>query len=218
MRLQGSLNRKASAPSVLRQELLLSLQDAWKHQIRYFRNRTLHEERTVSPLSTTPLWFGLYISFCSWLLFLSWLKHIWGKNIFKYFFQKQRTWHFLILKNNSAWDLFCVLDLFFFFQFNVLFLFIIFVVPLVFLLVSFVVLVCLLFCSRLTSVGATPICTNAHAGCHVLSLSNLFDRVIQHSARMHGISNDLHSEFVSLLMQFVWQRVSNDFYQISLIL
>uniref|UniRef100_A0A3Q2YVD8 Prolactin 2 n=2 Tax=Hippocampus comes TaxID=109280 RepID=A0A3Q2YVD8_HIPCM len=31
--------------------------------------------------------------------------------------------------------------------------------------------------------------------CRVLSLANLFDRVIQHSARMHGISNDLHSEF-----------------------
>lgn len=62
------------------------------------------------------------------------------------------------------------------------------------------VLVCLLFCSRLTSVGAAPICTNAQAGCHLLSLANLFDRVIQHSARTHSISNDLHSEFVSLLL------------------
>ncbi|XP_029317941.1 prolactin 2 [Cottoperca gobio] len=63
--------------------------------------------------------------------------------------------------------------------------------------VSFVwvVLVCLLYCSRLTSVGAAPICTNGQTGCHVLSLANLFDRVIQHSARMHGISSDLHSEF-----------------------
>ncbi|XP_076577826.1 prolactin 2 [Chaetodon auriga] len=60
---------------------------------------------------------------------------------------------------------------------------------------EWLVLVCLLFCSRLTAVGAAPICTNAQAGCHVLSLANLFDRVIQHSARMHGISNDLHSEF-----------------------
>uniref|UniRef100_A0A8P4G493 Prolactin 2 n=1 Tax=Dicentrarchus labrax TaxID=13489 RepID=A0A8P4G493_DICLA len=61
--------------------------------------------------------------------------------------------------------------------------------------VVWVVLVCVSFCSRLTGVGAAPICTNAQAGCHVLSLANLFDRVIQHSARMHGISNDLHSEF-----------------------
>ncbi|KAM9845817.1 prolactin 2 [Aulostomus maculatus] len=52
-----------------------------------------------------------------------------------------------------------------------------------------------LACSRLTGVAAAPICTNGQAGCHVLSLANLFDRVIQHSARMHSISNDLHSEF-----------------------
>uniref|UniRef100_A0A4W6EMM5 Prolactin 2 n=1 Tax=Lates calcarifer TaxID=8187 RepID=A0A4W6EMM5_LATCA len=58
-----------------------------------------------------------------------------------------------------------------------------------------VVLLCLVFCRRLTIIGAAPICTNGQAGCHVLSLANLFDRVIQHSARMHGISNDLHSEF-----------------------
>ncbi|XP_075328656.1 prolactin 2 [Odontesthes bonariensis] len=58
-----------------------------------------------------------------------------------------------------------------------------------------VVLVYLVWCSRLTSVGAAPHCANAQAGCHILSLANLFDRVIQHSARMHGISNDLHSEF-----------------------
>nr|XP_046234508.1 prolactin 2 [Scatophagus argus] len=58
-----------------------------------------------------------------------------------------------------------------------------------------VVLVCLLFCSRLTSVGAAPICANDQAACNILSLANLFDRVIQHSARMHSISNDLHSEF-----------------------
>ena len=69
--------------------------------------------------------------------------------------------------------------------------------------VVWVVLVYLLFCSRLLGVGAAPICTNAQAGCHALSLANLFDRVIQHSARMHGISNDLHSEFVS--PQFVLQ-------------
>ncbi|KAG7496506.1 prolactin-like [Solea senegalensis] len=61
--------------------------------------------------------------------------------------------------------------------------------------VGWVVLVCLVPYRTLTSTDAAPICTNAQAGCHVLSLANLFDRVIQHSARMHGISNDLHSEF-----------------------
>ncbi|XP_045928359.1 prolactin 2 [Micropterus dolomieu] len=60
--------------------------------------------------------------------------------------------------------------------------------------VVWVLSVCL-FCSRPTSVGAAPICANAQTGCHILSLANLFDRVIQHSARMHGVSNDLHSEF-----------------------
>ncbi|KAM3587298.1 uncharacterized protein V6R79_001213 [Siganus canaliculatus] len=55
-------------------------------------------------------------------------------------------------------------------------------------------LVCLL-CSRVTTIRAAPICANTQTGCHVLSLADLFDRVIQHSARMHSISNDLHSEF-----------------------
>ncbi|KAK2883314.1 hypothetical protein Q8A73_022247 [Channa argus] len=61
--------------------------------------------------------------------------------------------------------------------------------------VVWVMFICLEYCTRLTSVGAAPLCTNVQAGCHVLSLANLFERVIQHSARMHGISNDLHSEF-----------------------
>ncbi|XP_015255011.1 PREDICTED: prolactin-like [Cyprinodon variegatus] len=59
----------------------------------------------------------------------------------------------------------------------------------------FVALVCLAFCSRLSRMKAASICTNSQTGCHFLSLANLFDRVIHHSARMHGISNDLHSEF-----------------------
>lgn len=63
--------------------------------------------------------------------------------------------------------------------------------------VVWLLLVYLLFCSRLTSVRAASICTSTHTGCHVLSLANLFDRVIQHSTRMHSITNDLHSEFVS---------------------
>lgn len=63
--------------------------------------------------------------------------------------------------------------------------------------VVWLLLVSLLFCSRLTSVRTASICTSTHDGCHVLSLANLFDRVIQHSTRMHSITNDLHSEFVS---------------------
>nr|XP_040029859.1 prolactin 2 [Gasterosteus aculeatus aculeatus] len=63
-----------------------------------------------------------------------------------------------------------------------------------------VVWVCLFFCSSVTMVGAAPICANAQGGCHVLSLANLFDRVIQHSARTHGISNNLHTEFEQYFM------------------
>nr|XP_046191727.1 prolactin 2 [Oncorhynchus gorbuscha] len=43
--------------------------------------------------------------------------------------------------------------------------------------------------------SAAPICVHGQAGCHFLSLADLFDRVIQYSARMHSISSDLHSEF-----------------------
>ncbi|KAM4614967.1 prolactin 2 [Polymixia lowei] len=61
--------------------------------------------------------------------------------------------------------------------------------------VVFLGLVCLVLRARVGRVSAASICANGHAGCHVLSLADLFDRVIQHSARMHGISSDLHSEF-----------------------
>lgn len=46
-------------------------------------------------------------------------------------------------------------------------------------------------------VGTAPICAYGQAGCHVPSLADLFDRVTQQSSRLHGISSDLHSEFVS---------------------
>lgn len=69
--------------------------------------------------------------------------------------------------------------------------------------IIWVVLVCLLLFSRPSSVGAAPICINDQAGCSVPSLANLFDRVIQHSARMHSITNDLHSVFVSMCMQYM---------------
>ncbi|KAG8005851.1 Prolactin [Nibea albiflora] len=81
------------------------------------------------------------------------------------------------------------------------------------------VLVYLLFCNRLTTVGAAPICTNAQVGCHILSLANLFDRVIQHSERMHGISNDLHNEFreeltgVILKLLVAWRDPLSHFHQ-----
>ncbi|KAL7857883.1 hypothetical protein AOLI_G00179850 [Acnodon oligacanthus] len=58
--------------------------------------------------------------------------------------------------------------------------------------VLFVALLCL---DLRTHVGSAPICPHGHTGCHILSLADLFDRVIQHSARLHGLSSDLHSEF-----------------------
>ncbi|KAI1882304.1 hypothetical protein AGOR_G00249300 [Albula goreensis] len=56
-------------------------------------------------------------------------------------------------------------------------------------------LLILMWLHRQPQVHSAPICTHGHAGCQLLSLADLFDRVIQHSARMHGLSNDLHSEF-----------------------
>uniref|UniRef100_A0A8C5E350 Prolactin-like n=1 Tax=Gouania willdenowi TaxID=441366 RepID=A0A8C5E350_GOUWI len=47
----------------------------------------------------------------------------------------------------------------------------------------------------LCSVCTAPVCTNAQVGCHAVSLNNLFDRIIQHSAKMHRVSNDLHQQF-----------------------
>ncbi|XP_029378401.1 prolactin-like [Echeneis naucrates] len=44
-------------------------------------------------------------------------------------------------------------------------------------------------------VGAAPLCAYGQAGCQVPTLAEIFDRVIQQSSRMHGISSDLHSEF-----------------------
>ena len=45
--------------------------------------------------------------------------------------------------------------------------------------------------------GSAPVCAQNGAVCHSLPLADLLDRVIQQSARVQGISNDLHSEFVS---------------------
>ncbi|XP_047452763.1 prolactin-like [Mugil cephalus] len=44
-------------------------------------------------------------------------------------------------------------------------------------------------------VATVPICSFGQAECSVPSLADLFERVIQQSSRMHGISSDLHSEF-----------------------
>ncbi|XP_068163479.1 prolactin-like [Antennarius striatus] len=57
-----------------------------------------------------------------------------------------------------------------------------------------VLVVCVCLCSRLTRVCGAPRCDNTQVGCHFLSLANLFDRVLQHSTRMHRISNELHAQ------------------------
>ncbi|XP_042352788.1 prolactin-like [Plectropomus leopardus] len=45
------------------------------------------------------------------------------------------------------------------------------------------------------TVVTAPICAYGKAGCHIPTLADLFDRVMQQSSRMHGISSDLHSDF-----------------------
>lgn len=59
-------------------------------------------------------------------------------------------------------------------------------------------LACVLLCSRWVRVGAAPICSDMQASCQIASLADLFERVLQHSARLHTVSSDLHSDFVSL--------------------
>ncbi|XP_072309651.1 prolactin 2 [Eucyclogobius newberryi] len=63
----------------------------------------------------------------------------------------------------------------------------------------------ILLCSLALPVAPSPLCSGPPGapGCPIVSLANLFDRVIQHSARMHGISTDLHQEFEQ---QFVPNR------------
>ncbi|XP_055081673.1 prolactin 2 [Periophthalmus magnuspinnatus] len=51
----------------------------------------------------------------------------------------------------------------------------------------------MLLCSLALPVVSSPLCTGPV--CPVASLANLFDRVIQHSARMHAISTSLHQDF-----------------------
>ncbi|XP_008274359.1 prolactin-like [Stegastes partitus] len=60
--------------------------------------------------------------------------------------------------------------------------------------VWFVVLI-LAYINLSMRVGTAPICGYGQDGCQVLSLADIFDRVIQQSSRMHGISSDLHSQF-----------------------
>lgn len=68
-----------------------------------------------------------------------------------------------------------------------------------FLPVCFAVVV--LVCLELSSLAAPPGCSHGHtAGCRMHSLAELFDRVIQQSSRIHGVSSDLHSEFVSFFL------------------
>ncbi|XP_063762252.1 prolactin-like [Eleginops maclovinus] len=54
---------------------------------------------------------------------------------------------------------------------------------------------CLVYLELSMRVVSAPICSYGQAGCHVPSLADLFERVIQQSSRMHSVSSDLHSEF-----------------------
>ncbi|XP_060759589.1 prolactin 2 [Neoarius graeffei] len=63
--------------------------------------------------------------------------------------------------------------------------------------VLFVAFLCLDLC---TCMSTMPICAYGHTTCQLLSLANLFDRVIQHSARMHGLSSDLNSDLESYFL------------------
>nr|XP_057932109.1 prolactin-like [Doryrhamphus excisus] len=49
-------------------------------------------------------------------------------------------------------------------------------------------------------VDAVPICSYGHAGCHIPTLADLFERIIQQSSRMHDISTDLHSQYEQSLV------------------
>lgn len=57
--------------------------------------------------------------------------------------------------------------------------------------------VALVYLELSTRAGSAPTCAYGQAGCRPSSLADLFDRVIQQSSRMHSVSSDLHSEFVS---------------------
>lgn len=169
-----------------------SLQDAWKHPIRYFRNILCIKEVkgwTVSLSACNPV-----VPVCDFTVlfpdFSSYLKY---KKIHLHFQKVGLVIDYIQVETN-VWIVLCLLAS-----------------------VVLVGLLCLVLCSQPTRLDAAPLCTNAEAGCHVLSLANLFDRVIQHSARMHGISNDLHSEFVRFFIAVVRKSFLNDVWWTSLI-
>ncbi|XP_076860696.1 prolactin 2 [Brachyhypopomus gauderio] len=58
--------------------------------------------------------------------------------------------------------------------------------------ILFVVLLCL---DADNFVDSVPGCIHGNASSCMLSLASLFDRVIQHSVRVHSLSSELHSEF-----------------------
>ncbi|XP_057693555.1 prolactin-like isoform X2 [Corythoichthys intestinalis] len=58
--------------------------------------------------------------------------------------------------------------------------------------VSFLVV---MLAQLLLSVASAPICAYGQTGCPLPTLADLFDRVMQQSSRMHGISSDLQSQF-----------------------
>lgn len=80
----------------------------------------------------------------------------------------------------------------------------------------FVAFLCMDLCNV---VSTMPICAFGHTGCQLLSLADLFDRVIRHSARMHGLSSDLHSELVSTVAFYLFIYICilkrHDFYVLT---
>ncbi|XP_072530152.1 prolactin-like [Salminus brasiliensis] len=56
-------------------------------------------------------------------------------------------------------------------------------------------LLAMLCVSAAVRVAPAPLCPHGQPACLAISLADLFDRVIQHSSRVQGLSSDLHSEF-----------------------
>ncbi|XP_049578827.1 prolactin-like [Syngnathus scovelli] len=59
---------------------------------------------------------------------------------------------------------------------------------------SLVSLTVMMLTQLFLSVASAPMCAYGQAGCPLPTLADLFERILQQSSRMHGISADLHSQ------------------------